>query len=361
MNDALAPRIIDAAVRHEPELDDASAPEPVWDTYQRVHGGDPVVSTVSFSDSASDGHDYGEGEYGRRVEGGIPCESLRRAARRWARDHDMTVDVYELSAQSNHRMTPEELRAITKKTDGVLPEATVLVIRDWGTLTDGRSPARTSDALAELHYDTTKPGKARGSLVNSHARHSTRLMPGVDHVATEEDRRKGIASINDLNKLPDVQTMLRFLESEFAVALPVVRTWRYFDPASCGIGWHGDTERDINVIIRYGVAPHTRPLNCQWYFDCCPVGAGMKLPMLEGQVMVMSRKALGTDYPTRLIPTVRHAVGVKQTVRGPDAETRAEELAAKKARKRAREEAKARDTIGEDPGEYEYDVFMGAE
>jgi hypothetical protein len=80
----------------------------------------------------------------------------------------------------------------------------------------------------------------------------------------------------------------------------------YYDVTKCGIGFHGDTERRKVVAVRLGAS---LPLHFQWFHEGSAVGQRIILPLDDGDIYLMSEKAVGTDWKTQRIPTLRHATG----------------------------------------------------
>ena len=81
---------------------------------------------------------------------------------------------------------------------------------------------------------------------------------------------------------------------------------RYYDASKCYIGFHGDTERNIVVGLRIG-GPF--PLHYRWYQNSQPISPIWSVSLNDGDMYIMSYKAIGTDWKKKLIPTLRHAAG----------------------------------------------------
>lgn len=80
----------------------------------------------------------------------------------------------------------------------------------------------------------------------------------------------------------------------------------YYDITKCGIGFHGDSERKRVIATRFGA---TMPLDYQWFYQSNPVGDRCRLQLNNGDIYIMSEKAVGTDWKTRNKLTLRHAAG----------------------------------------------------
>jgi len=80
----------------------------------------------------------------------------------------------------------------------------------------------------------------------------------------------------------------------------------YYDVDNCGIGYHGDAERRKVVAFRMG---ETMPIHFQWYQKSLPVGENVKIMLEDGDMYIMSDKAVGTDWMKKKEGTLRHAAG----------------------------------------------------
>ena len=80
---------------------------------------------------------------------------------------------------------------------------------------------------------------------------------------------------------------------------------RYFSE-KCGIGFHGDTERRRVIGVRIG---KSMPIHWCWYYQSKAIGKKLELILDNGDIYLMSEKAVGTDWKKRNIHTLRHAAG----------------------------------------------------
>ena len=80
----------------------------------------------------------------------------------------------------------------------------------------------------------------------------------------------------------------------------------YYDATSCGIGYHGDTERRRVFAVRLGA---TIPICFQWFQHGEPISKRLQFDVDDGDIYIMSEKTVGTDWKSRLVPTLRHAAG----------------------------------------------------
>lgn len=80
----------------------------------------------------------------------------------------------------------------------------------------------------------------------------------------------------------------------------------YYDPKTCGIGYHGDTERRIVIGARLG---QKTPLVFQWYHKFSRIGDPIPINLEHGDIYIMSDKATGNDWKSSSKYTLRHAAG----------------------------------------------------
>ena len=80
----------------------------------------------------------------------------------------------------------------------------------------------------------------------------------------------------------------------------------YYDISKCGIGYHGDGERRKVFAVRMG---ETMSLYFQWFRRSLPVGSPFELVLNDGDMYMMSEKAVGFDWLKKITPTLRHSTG----------------------------------------------------
>jgi hypothetical protein len=201
------------------------------------------------------------------------------------------------------------------KTSGIktLPEAYLLVIPggikylvDYDVLVDEMLSV-TWDEKA-LMYGRVVQKKARKNLIFSDRAQSADYAKGKGTIISYEQ-------VPELKKLRDriiveLSRASKNSESESSAAtesevLEVEGNY-YYDLQKCGIGYHGDTERKKVVGIRIGEG---FPLCYQWFQESKPLTDRLQLNLGEGDLYMMSEKAVGFDWKTKKIPTLRHAAG----------------------------------------------------
>lgn len=124
-----------------------------------------------------------------------------------------------------------------------------------------------------------------------------------------ENKKGRIVAYNDVPLTRYIRHMLPTYLGEKARNLAGEGNY-YFDAKTCGIGWHGDSERKKVVAMRLGVSI---PLAYQWYYRGKRIGDTIRFDDVEhGDLYVMSEKASGWDWKRKLKPTLRHAAGSKK-------------------------------------------------
>lgn len=144
----------------------------------------------------------------------------------------------------------------------------------------------------------------RGVVKNKRARHNLCFSD----TGQEPSYAEGKGRVVPFPAVPALAAVRAVLPGYFG---PKARNLRcegnyYYNPAKCGIGFHGDAERRIVIAIRLGVE---RPLHFQWYHRDKPIGERIRLKLASGDLYAMSEKAVGQDWRRPSIPTLRHAAG----------------------------------------------------
>lgn len=85
--------------------------------------------------------------------------------------------------------------------------------------------------------------------------------------------------------------------------------------AKVGIGFHGDGERKIVCGVRLGKASATAPLRFQWFHRSKTISEEYVIELDHGDLYVMSDKAVGSDWRSPSLTTLRHGAGQKAKLR----------------------------------------------
>jgi len=158
------------------------------------------------------------------------------------------------------------------------------------------------EEMVELDMDTK--ALMRGRVVNKHALHNVCFADeghGPDYAA-------GKGTVVPYDSVPLLQRVKQMLPDCFgpkAIDLKGELNY-YFDISKCGIGYHGDSERRKVVALRLGA---TMPLYFQWYYAHERIGDRIEIELEDGDMYVMSEKAVGADWKSSSFFTLRHATG----------------------------------------------------
>lgn len=253
--------------------------------------------------------------------------------------HVGEAELYDLSAM----MDP----ALVQANGGA--DAGVLVLRGFAQRLMGEdAPAQIEHEL-ELQMRNGKIDKQANMyerVVTKHARWNN-VMAGYDQEPDIANKRGTIVRIADypfINYLTSLAAM--WMQQDNPLVCEQNRYYDVFGPGTdpskkgCGIGWHGDKEREIVFGYRAGKATEAMPLYFQAHHWYVPVGPKTCVPLRNGDVYIMSSKAVGTDYGCPSLLTWRHAAGNPDVYKGIKDNPSAEERAEIKRRKEERKEAK---------------------
>jgi hypothetical protein len=181
-------------------------------------------------------------------------------------------------------------------------DAYILIIRNGISFLDNYSSNDLYYELKELNWD--KKAFMYGRVVNKKARHN--LCFGVDN--QDADYESGKGTIISYKEVPILHDVLNFFSSiHYKCKGLVAEGNHYYDIETCGIGFHGDSERKKVIGIRLGA---TIPLEFQWFYKSYPIGDRLSFNLKHGDIYIMSQKTTGNDWKTKNIPTLRHAAGV---------------------------------------------------
>jgi len=184
-------------------------------------------------------------------------------------------------------------------------EAYLLVIKNGVThLLKGTN--KTEEDLYQEHINLKWDTHAlmKGSVKNKKARYNL----CYSEESQEPDYASGKGRIVAFGELPLLNTIRQRLPEFFGEKANelVAESNLYYNINYNGIGFHGDTERRIVIAIRAG---NEFPFRYQWYLNSEAIGTHIDVKLQAGDIYIMSEKAVGSDWKTRKIPTLRHAAG----------------------------------------------------
>ena len=182
-------------------------------------------------------------------------------------------------------------------------EAKVLVIRRGGQYILGDEFANLMAENDELSHD--KMALMRGKVVNKIARHNL-CFSDVDQEPIYSEGKGRIVSWNRVSRISEIRRVISEWTED--VLLNGEANY-YYDISKCGIGYHGDGERRKVFAIRMG---ETMPMYFQWFQRSLPVGPPFEVVLNDGDMYIMSEKAVGFDWLKKIKPTLRHATGCRK-------------------------------------------------
>ena len=209
--------------------------------------------------------------------------------------------------------------------------AKVLVIRRGAQHILGEE---TTEGLMAENDALTMDKKAfmKGKVVNKVARWNL-CFADEDQEPNYDDGKGRVVAWQHIPKMAQIRQVISEWTED---VLPNGEANYYYDISQCGIGFHGDGERRKVFAVRMG---ETMPLYFKWFQNSEPVGEPFELILNDGDMYIMSEKAVGFDWLKKKIPTLRHSTGcAKFTGIKLGLEIEAEQE--KEAQKKAKEEEK---------------------
>ena len=220
--------------------------------------------------------------------------------------------------------------------DQTFSEAKVLVIRKGAQFILGEE---TTDGLIAENDALTMDKKAlmRGKVVNKVARWNL-CFADEDQEPNYEDGKGRVVAWKHLPRMSRIRQVI----SEWTEDMLLNGEANYYyDISQCGIGFHGDGERRKVFAVRMG---ETMPIYFKWYQNSEPVGEAFELILNDGDMYIMSEKAVGFDWLKKKIPTLRHSTGCSKFTGiklGAELEAEQQKLALVEQKKQEKEAEKA--------------------
>jgi hypothetical protein len=246
--------------------------------------------TITFGDQAE--NHVGMQKLGKLADIGFNYEDLCNAKNKFEKEGC----VCELINLSSHMANA--------------PEAYILIVRNGVD-----AILEPLDIIAEDVYDEQRclewdtKAKMYGRVVNKHARHN--LCYGDDGQEPDYEHGKGrIVAFDDIPWTKYIKQNLHVYVGSKGKEL-VAEGNRYYDASTCGIGYHGDSERKKVIAIRLG---ESMTICYQWFLYNKPVGKRIELKLHHGDIYIMSEYATGNNWKKKNILTLRHAAGCKKYI-----------------------------------------------
>ena len=223
-----------------------------------------------------------------------------------------------------------ELVDLTAGFDPSFQKASVLIIRRGAQYILGEE---TVGLIAENDGLTMdKKAKMKGKVVNKVARWNL-CFSDEDQEPNYDDGKGRVVAWEHIPRVAQIRQVISEWTED--VLLNGEANY-YYDMSKCGIGFHGDGERRKVFAVRMG---ETMPLYFKWFQNSQPVGEPIELVLNDGDMYIMSEKAVGFDWLKKKIATLRHSTGsskftgVKSEKEEQDKALKVAELEQKKALK----------------------------
>jgi len=202
-----------------------------------------------------------------------------------------------------------ELLPSTLSTDvkSNIDEAVVLIFRNGVEEVLGLDATELYKEQTKLEYDSKM--YAYGRVVNKHARHNL-CFADFSQSSDFANKKGTIINFND-----DKIKLTKYLRNAISEKIGGKCTNlfaegnRYYDLKKTYIGFHGDTERNLVLCVRLG---SNFPIYFQWYHKNKEVNEPVKIDVNNGDIYIMSEKAVGTDWKCSSKYTLRHAAALNE-------------------------------------------------
>jgi len=185
--------------------------------------------------------------------------------------------------------------------DATFSEAKVLVIRRGAQFILGEET--TAGLMAENDAQTMdKKALMKGKVVNKVARWNL-CFAEEDQEPNYDDGKGRVVAWKHLPRMSRIRQVISEWTED--VLLNGEANY-YYDISQCGIGFHGDGERRKVFAVRMG---ETMPIYFKWFQNSEPVGEPFEVVLNDGDMYIMSEKAVGFDWLKKKVPTLRHSTG----------------------------------------------------
>jgi hypothetical protein len=257
-------------------------------------------------------------EIGTKVKNGLTLDELMNA-KAYFETQGKTCELIDLST-----ITP-------KKDTFKFPKAYLLVVR--------KAFSNSKEIYDEqCQFERDKKALMYGRVVNKHARHNL-CFSDFDQVA---DFEQGKGTVIHFDKLPLLSAIRKGRSPLYQSPVGFRKLWPeiiksdkvkdlqceanyYYDIKKTYIGFHGDTDDPLGRGVRCNAPTERRivigvrlgarfPIHYQWYKNAEKVSELFTDDLDDGDVYVMSDKAVGYDWKQSSIYSLRHAAGNEKLV-----------------------------------------------
>lgn len=256
--------------------------------------------TLTFGDCAE--NHRGMQSMGQMAAAGITNEELEQI-----KSHIETISNLECEFIHLDQIPTTKPHIISE-----FPLAKLLIIRNGIKLFDG-SESTISARLYEEQcgFERDKKAFMYGRVVNKKARHNLCFSD----FNQDPDYASGKGTVINFTRTPILnqirEELPAIMQCDKLAGLQCEANY-YYDIDKTYIGFHGDTERRIVVGLRLGA---TFPLHYQWYHSHEPVSNLETILLNDGDIYIMSDKAVGYDWKQGSKYTLRHAAGLLKNIK----------------------------------------------
>jgi hypothetical protein len=197
---------------------------------------------------------------------------------------------------------------LKNKLKDIMPSAKILIIRNGIQLFGEKNGELLYQEQCKFNRD--KMAFMYGRVVNKKARHNL-CFSDFEQSPDYINGRGTIINFANTQILGHIRNNLdRILGCDKFVKLQCEANY-YYDIEKTYIGFHGDTERKIVVGLRLA---NTFPLHFRWFYKSNPIGKLLTFNLHDGDMYIMADKAVGYDWKSRNIYTLRHAAGFEKNL-----------------------------------------------
>lgn len=239
------------------------------------------VYTITFGDVAEN-HAKMQ-KIGTLHDNGYSVEQLKYIQEKLT-GYGLTTEMVDLNLGFDITFQPAKVLVIRRGAQFILGEETAGLIAE-------------NDALT-----MDKKALMKGKVVNKVARWNL-CFADEDQEPNYEDGKGTVVSWKHLPRMSRIRQVISEWTED--VLLNGEANY-YYDISQCGIGFHGDGERRKVFAVRMG---ETMPIYFKWFQNSQPVGEPFEVVLNDGDMYIMSEKAVGFDWLKKKIPTLRHSTG----------------------------------------------------
>lgn len=206
-------------------------------------------------------------------------------------------------------------KAVNK--DGNKKESGVLILRNF---LDDVICNELYKELTSVEWDTKYYDTRRKKVLNKNARENLLFLRGKSQKPDYENKKGTIVDIYSLplfNKILDELFEIVNNETNGKAIDLIAEGNRYLKEkivngklkkVNHGIGWHGDAER--RKVICLSIGGINFPMYWQWFYKHKPINnKPFKITLNSGDIYIMSEEAVGQQWKSSSIYTMRHSAG----------------------------------------------------